>query len=409
MMWGMRFSGAAFYRTLSTITVKWITHLLVTKWKPQCQVVKLWMRERKAAGMSDTQTMAIFVHAFLDDFWMVVASGCEKDMLDAYKIVMDGFKFLGWELSMSKFEEEGTLNTEGVLIGHHIDTVTATRGVMSIKQERVRHVMERMLASKERWSRQELMETTGLVESIKDDMRRRLSLRELYKAIYSEGEVPRVTQTERARETMRKILIALPERRSLFARPTQWVIPSLTTVRMVPNGDASGQIGYAGVLWKGDDLLYFHGRWSGRIRETRVNIAFLEAWVVIMIASTWGKLFTGKKVVIRSDSMASCMSLNKLWAEHAGMAIMCRLWEDLQFYYAFEGLVLHCPGKENRLSDIGSRIRADRMEMKLQEEMKRLGMTDVVLCEQAVLWRAGEVDIDVEEQLLALPPTLTKH
>ena len=74
----------------------------------------------------------------------------------------------------------------------------------------------------------------------------------------------------------------------------------------------------------------------------------------------------------------------------------------LQFHYAFEGLVLHCPGKENRLSDIGSRMRADRMEAKLCEEMQRLNMTDVILEEVEVQWRAGDVDARVEKQLLTL-------
>ena len=111
----------------------------------------------------------------------------------------------------------------------------------------------------------------------------------------------------------------------------RWVIPAMTTVPMVPNGDASGQIGYAGVLWEDDTLLYFHGTWSQDIRKARVNIAFLEAWVVIMIAATWGKKFSGRKVVIRSDSMATCLSLNKLWADHPGMELMCQLWEDYNF------------------------------------------------------------------------------
>ena len=258
------------------------------------------------------------------------------------------------------------------------------------------------------WDRQALMETTGLVESIRDDMRRSISLRALYKSIYGQGEVKCVHASERGRKCMRKILVALPERRSLFSRPTRWVIPQMSTVRMVPNGDASGQIGYAGVLWHEDDLRYFHGTWSEHIRESRVNIAFLEAWVVIMITATWGHLFTGRKMVIRSDSMATCMALNKLRAKHKGMEIMCELWEDLQFHFAFEGLVLHVPGKDNRLSDIGSRIKANRMEGKLQEELARLEMTNVILREQDVEWSVGEIDINVEHKLLALTSFTTE-
>jgi hypothetical protein len=359
------------------------------------------METRRKAGMSEEQCMAIFIQAFLDDSWIAVASSYEEDRQLAHKIVMEGFTFLGWTLSMSKFEEEGQPKTDGVLIGHHIETVSATRGVMEIKQERVKHVLGKMLGAKQ-WQRQELMEVTGLVESIKDDMQRHISLRAMYKAIYGEGEVQMVTPSRRGKECMQKIMRALPERRSLFARPTRWVIPAMTTVPMVPNGDASGQIGYSGVLWEGDKLHYFHGKWSDQVRAARVNIAFLEAWTVIMIAATWGSKFTGRKVVIRSDSMASCLSLNKLWADHRGMEMMCELWEDLQFHYGFEGLVLHCPGKENRLSDIGSRMRENRMESKLQEEMTRLQMTDVMLHEQPVIWRVGEIDINVEAQLLAL-------
>ena len=310
---------------------------------------------------------------------------------------------------MSKFEEEGRLNTEGILIGHHIDTISATRGVTQIKQERVQHAFKKMLSEK-RWSRQSLMETTGLVESIKDDMKRNISLRSLYKAIHGPGKdgetkpysTTTVLASRRGRKCMEKVLASLPERRSLFARPTRWMIPALSTVRMVPNGDASGQIGYAGVLWKEQELRYFHGKWSDRIRSARVNIAFLEAWVVIMITATWGHLFSGRKIVIRSDSMATCCSLNKQRATHRGMEIMCELWEDLQFHFAFEGLILHVAGKENRLSDIGSRMRVNMMETKLQEEMRQLEMTDVQLVEQDVAWVCGDINIDVEEQLLLL-------
>ena len=84
------------------------------------------------------------------------------------------------------------------------------------------------------------------------------------------------------------------------------------------------------------------------------------------------------------------------------MEMMCELWEDLQYHYAFEGLVLHCPGKENRLPDIGSRMMEKRMEAKLQEEMTRLKMTNVKLKLTDVLWRVGDIDIDMEPQLLML-------
>jgi hypothetical protein len=202
-MWGMRYSGAAFFRTISTITVKYLTHQLIKRWRPACPVTRKWSEARRAAGMSAEQCMAMFVQAFLDNFWMVVSSGLQADMQAAYEIVMEGFKYLGWTLSLSKFEEEGQLKTEGVLIGHHIETKDATRGVMAIKQERVRHAVTKMLGA-DKWESQVLMETTGLVESIREDMRRQISLRGMYTAIYGEGEVKWVTPSRRAATCMRK-------------------------------------------------------------------------------------------------------------------------------------------------------------------------------------------------------------
>ena len=85
------------------------------------------METRRQAGLEDEQVMGAFVHAFLDDYWIVVTSGQQRDHDLAYKIVMEGFSYLGWTLSMSKFQEEGQLATKGILIGHHFDTVSASR------------------------------------------------------------------------------------------------------------------------------------------------------------------------------------------------------------------------------------------------------------------------------------------
>ena len=90
------------------------------------------------------------------------------------------------------------------------------------------------------------------------------------------------------------------------------------------------------------------------MRGRKVNIAVLEAWVMVMIASTWGHLFNCRKMVFRTDSEASCACLNKLWSGSAEMQMVCDMWEDLQHTFCFEGLVLHVAGTENRLSDKAS-------------------------------------------------------
>jgi hypothetical protein len=131
-MWGMRAAGGAFYRTITTITVKYVAHQLVALWKPQCPLVIAWMAKRRQT-MSAVQSLAICVQAFLDDFWFIVASGCPDDFKAAYKIIMDAFEFLGWTLYMSKFEEEGSPAAEGIFLGHHFELPNVKRAAASRK------------------------------------------------------------------------------------------------------------------------------------------------------------------------------------------------------------------------------------------------------------------------------------
>ena len=116
--------------------------------------------------------MPVFIQAFLDDFWIVVASGVEQDMSNAYDLVMWGFEFLGWALSMSKFESEGRRKTNGVILGHDIDLVTATRGITPDKKARVRQAAMPLLEI-DKWSRKVLMKLLGLLQSVRDNVIRR--------------------------------------------------------------------------------------------------------------------------------------------------------------------------------------------------------------------------------------------
>ena len=97
--------------------------------------------------MSAEQSMPATVQAFLDDFWIMVASGADEDMQSAYSLVMWSFEFLGWALSMSKFEMEGKLKCDGVILGHDVDAQTATRGVTEDKKTRVRQSAAILLQS----------------------------------------------------------------------------------------------------------------------------------------------------------------------------------------------------------------------------------------------------------------------
>jgi hypothetical protein len=307
---------------------------------------------------------------------------------------------------MSKFKEEGSMKPEGVLIGHDIDLKTpATRGIMDIKQCRIRAAFEPMLSAAT-VSAQTLLETVGLCESVKGDTSVRWRMGPIYRMAHSTPPIPskpdEVRTTKSAKRCIAKILDTLHCRQSLFHRPTRWVIPVQPTVEMVPNGDAAQQIGYAGVMLVngaqqvGRTLRYFQGLWPQYLRDAKVNIALLEAWTIVMTAATWGQFFNCKKVVFRTDSGASCFGLNRLWAKSATMQLICDAWEDLQHKYSFEGLVLHCAGEDNRLSDRASRCKNDEdVQGALRKELDLLGFTDVEPEREQMQMEGGEINLDV--------------
>ena len=81
-----------------------------------------------------------------------------------------------------------------------------------------------------------------------------------------------------------------------------------------------------------------------------VDIAALEAITVIVAAATWGSRWSGKKVVLRSDSSPTCFCFNKLASKDPAMARVADLWEAAQHFFCFEGLALHCSGVSNELA-----------------------------------------------------------
>ena len=412
-MWGMTHNGSAFYRTITQLTVRYINHRLATEWAPTvtCPFAKQWMKTRELAGFDnktenkadtsiDKQTMPATVQAFLDDFWFMIASSKQSERENARKIVLEGFEYLGWQLSMSKFEEEGTLATDAVLIGHHVCTATQTRGVMKIKQKRLRHSITPMLQSN-RWNRKELSQILGLAESVRGDVCRRWRLGPAYRVLHAGTDEKWTRPSERAKACLSKVLNTLHERRSLRWRPSRWNIPQHPTQQFIPNTDAAGQGGYGGCLWEGDKMRYFAGEWSERIKSARINIAVLEAWAVVMAAATWGPKLHGRKVIFRSDSSPTCFCLNKLWSGIEDMELVVDIWEDLQFTYHFEGLLVFCAGKKNTLADIASRVDRTEVEQTMLDEIQRQGLGNLQLTMDEVTWRVGDIEINIEDALIS--------
>ena len=350
--------------------------------------------------------MPAFVQAFLDDFWIVVASGSDSDLDDAYKLVMWGFKFLGWALSMSKFELEGKRKGNGVILGHGLDLTTATRGVTDDKKARVRQAGIPMLTAT-LWSRLGVQKLLGLLQAIKDDVVRRWRLGPMYNVVYVyghnasqfAGRGDMVPPGARARECLRKVLETLDERRSMFHRPTRWCVPSDPLMEMVPNGDACTTVGYGAVMIRDNVMEYFQGVWTQLVANHQPHISVLEAWTSVMIAFTWGPLFEGRKVIVRSDSKHACSSLNRLWARGDDMALLCDLWEDIQFYFGFEGLVVFCKGESNKWADAASRIAAETVEDTFSAQCEDLGRLTPSYAKIPVVWKRGPLSCDVGAKL----------
>ena len=415
-MWGMKHNGNAFFRTITQLTVRYVTRKLLEDWAPklQCPFAKEWVKRRKVAGFNNfnddkktkmipdnEQTMPAQIQGFLDDFWTMIASSIKSERESGRKIVLEAFEYLGWTLSTSKFEEEGTLATDAVLIGHHVCTKTQTRGVMNIKQERLRHSIAPMLEAT-RWDRKELSQVLGLAESVRGDVCRRWRLGPAYRVLHAGNIEEKWTRpSERAKACLKKVMETLSERRSLLWRPSRWTIPRNPTQRLIPNTDAAGQGGFGGCLWEGNIMNYFAGEWSDQIKNARVNIAVLEAWAVTMAAATWGPKLHGRKVIFRSDSSPTCYCLNKLWSGIEDMELLVNLWEDLQFTYHFEGLLVFCSGKTNTLADIASRIEKKKVEQALSNEIKRQGLGNLTLTRDVIPWNERNINIDIEDALIA--------
>ena len=49
---------------------------------------------------------------------------------------------------------------------------------------------------------------------------------------------------------------------------------------------------------------------------------------------------------------------------------MAELWEDLQYHFHFEGLVVHCSGVTNEIADRASRLDEDALQTGIEEAVK---------------------------------------
>jgi hypothetical protein len=202
-----------------------------------------------------------------------------------------------------------------------------------------------------------------------------------------------VFPSQRARECLRKALDSLDERRSLFHRPTRWQMPAHELVELVPNGDACTTVGYGGVMVYEGVMQYFSGQWTEAelvcTTSGTPHISVLEAWTTVMMTFTWGHLFQGRKVIFRTDSKTTCAALNKLSGKSEAMTAVCDLWEDIQFHFGFEGLVVFVEGAKNKWADMASRISPPDMPALFEEAFVSDGVPVLKCLSVPVVWSRG--------------------
>ena len=142
-------------------------------------------------------------------------------------------------------------------------------------------------------------------------------------------------------------------------------------------------------------MQFFAGKWSRQLLQKDVHISVLEAWTTVMIDFTWGHLWSGRKVIVRTDSKHGCACLNRLWSKTESMAILCDLWEDIQFHFGVEALIVFCSGKTNVCADAASRVAKDKVEDVLRRDMATSDVTVRSFKEIPVEWTRGDLSCDV--------------
>ena len=409
MEWGMAYSGTVFHRAVTSLMVRWVEKALREEWAPKikCRTTREWMLRRLEMGLDRTQGVPGMVQGFLDDFW-IFAAGSEEDIALAREVVMEAFRKAGFLVSASKLRTEGSMAETVVILGHDIDIASGTRGVTAYKQTRMRDQAAEL--GDAQWHRKKLEQWLGLAQAIRGDVRRKWSLAPLYKLLRGEG--PWVRPSKSARRALKRVLETLDERKSLIAVPTRWVIPTAQTVANIVNTDASSLEGLGGVMVTDETLYYFSQKWSEEIRRGRivdgerrplVDIAVLEALTVIVAASTWGHLWSCRKIAMRSDSSPTCFAFNKLGTKDPAMMRVVELWEEVQFFFGFEGLMVHVAGVDNDLSDRASRWENVKVQAGMEAAAAREPNITITKCVRVPpKWEFGEQSCAVMKELIGI-------
>jgi hypothetical protein len=116
--------------------------------------------------------------------------------------------------------------------------------------------------------------------------------------------------------------------------------------------------------WNPTARTYMKGKFPTHIIDTTQHINQLELLTIVLAAKLWGHTWRGKRILVRCDNEASCMVINNGKSKDAFMMSCVREMAFVCATTECEIKALHIPGVKNPISDLLSRWKNDKEDMK---------------------------------------------
>lgn len=124
---------------------------------------------------------------------------------------------------------------------------------------------------------------------------------------------------------------------------------------------------------------YIYGAWTKEQLQRgangpkgKLNMPFMETLSLVTAASTWGHLWTGKRITFRSDCIVSVYAINNQYSKSDRIAGLVRHFSALAIKHRFDFRCIHVAGVTNIDADLLSRkFDPSRTSCSIQEFKQR--------------------------------------
>lgn len=124
--------------------------------------------------------------------------------------------------------------------------------------------------------------------------------------------------------------------------------------------DASSTKGFGGYLAG----RWFQDTWPSELAtnslETKLSMALLELYPIVMAAVLWGSEWTKKRIIFHCDNMATVQILRKGRSKRSSIMLLMRRLTWCAAIHNFSFYSEHIPGAKNEISDALSRFQEER-------------------------------------------------